>query len=99
MSEKYSGVLVGEKNNKLRETFVNFINRSVLGSENEKLVAEILKSSLTSSGIDQNKFFVGQVFLPILNSYSKTTLCVHPYDAEEKKILIDLNLKNTKESK
>jgi hypothetical protein len=56
-------------------------------------VAEILKSSLTSGGIDQNQFFVGQVFLPILNSFSKTTICVHPYDTEEKKILVESNLK------
>lgn len=49
-----------------------------------------------SSAVDQNKYFVGQVFLPILNSFAKTTICVHPYDSEEKKILIDMNIKNSK---
>lgn len=39
VSEPYNKTLVGEQNAALRETFVNFIIRSVLGSENEKLVA------------------------------------------------------------
>ncbi len=54
---------------------------------------------MTSSAVDQNKYFVGQVFLPILNSYAKTTLCMHPYDTEENKILIDMNLKSSKGTK
>lgn len=96
VSAQHNAILVGEKNSELRDSFVNFINRSVLGSENEKLVAQILKDSLVSSAVDQNKYFVGQVFLPILNSFAKTTICMHPYDAEEKKILIDMNIKNSK---
>lgn len=45
-------------------------------------VAEILKSSLASSAVEQNKYFVAQVFLPILNSFAKTTICMHPYNPE-----------------
>jgi hypothetical protein len=33
VSAEYNFVLVGEKNSELRESFVNFINKSVLGSE------------------------------------------------------------------
>lgn len=55
-----------------------------------------MKESLTSTSVDQNKYFVGQVFLPILNSYSKTTICVHPYNSEEEKILLYVNIKNSK---
>lgn len=89
VSDEYSSVLFEDGGSELREAFVHFISRSVLGSENEKTIALMLKKSLTGKAVESNKQFVGQVFLPILNSFSKTPVCLIPYDAKENRLLFD----------
>ena len=89
VSDAHSFLLVNESHANLRETFVQFITRSVLGSSNERMLAEMLKETLTRNVIDINKHFVGQIFLPILNSFSKSLVCLLPFDSKENKIVVD----------
>ena len=49
VKDKYSKILTSPENSNLRDAFVNFITRSVLGSQNEKVVGLLLKDSLTGS--------------------------------------------------
>ena len=51
----------------------------------------MLKESLTGNVIEGNQNFVGQVFLPLLNSFDKVALCVLPYNEDEKKIVADIS--------
>ena len=51
----------------------------------------MLKDSLTGKVVDISQNFVGQVFLPILDSFSKTPVCLLPYDHQENKILFDMS--------
>ena len=80
VKDKYSNIITSPDNSNLRDSFVNFITRSVLGSQNEKVVGLLLKDCLTGSVTDGNQNFVGQVFLPILNSFDKVSVCISPYN-------------------
>jgi hypothetical protein len=73
-------MLVKDKNTKLRESLTKFISNSVLGTSNERCVAEILKFELMKIGSEHNQYFIGEVFLPILNSFEKRTIYVVPYN-------------------
>lgn len=44
-----------------------------------------------SNIVESNQSFVGQVFLPILNSFNKIPVSIIPYEKAEKKIVIDFN--------
>ena len=72
--------MISPDNGMLRDSFVNFITCSVLGSENEKIIGSLLKDSLTGNVTEGNQNFVGQVFLPILNSFDKVSVCILPYN-------------------
>lgn len=45
-------------------------------------IGGLLKDSLVSMVLEGNKKFVNEVFLPLLNSYSKTAVCIIPYNFE-----------------
>ena len=89
VSDEYNSMLVTAANESLRLAFVQLISRSVLGPENEKTIALMLKESLTGKVVEINQNFVAQVFLPILNSFSKTPVCIMPYDIREDRLLFD----------
>lgn len=40
---------------------------------------------------ESNQNFVGQVFLPILNSFNKIPISIIPYDKTENKLIVDQN--------
>ena len=82
VKDQYSKILTSPENSNLRDSFVNFITRSVLGSQNEKVVGLLLKDSLTGRVTEGNQNFVGQVFLPILNSFDKVSVCISPYNQQ-----------------
>jgi len=66
----------------LRESLVNFIAVASLGSPNERIIGALLKDSLNTTILEGSSKFVGEVFLPLLNSYSKTVVCLVPYSPE-----------------
>jgi len=49
-----------------------------------------LKDSIPNIISEGNEKFVGEIFLPLLNSYEKILLCVLPYSQTENKLLTDI---------
>ena len=70
---------------------MNFIAVASLGSPNERIIGALLKDSLNTTILEGSSKFVGEVFLPLLNSYSKTVVCLVPYSPEENRIMADLS--------
>jgi len=76
------GLLAKADSSQLRESLVNFIAVASLGSPNERIIGALLKDSLNTTILEGSSKFVGEVFLPLLNSYSKTVVCLVPYSPE-----------------
>jgi hypothetical protein len=73
--------LLSESSNKqLRERLVEFIARASLGTENERIIGALLKDSLGSMILESSQQFVAEIFLPLLNSYSKTAVSLLPFN-------------------
>jgi hypothetical protein len=65
----------------LRETLVDFIGKASLGSENERIIGALLKDSLNSIALESSQLFIAEIFLPLLNSYSKTVVNLLPFNS------------------
>jgi hypothetical protein len=91
MSKSYQSVLSIANNEILRKNFVELIARTSLGSENETLIAQMLKDSIPNIISEGNEKFVGEIFLPLLNSYDKISVCILPYSKAENKLITDIS--------
>lgn len=84
-------MLSDSSNKLLRERLVEFIGRASLGTENEKIIGTLLKESLSSMVLESSQQFVAEIFLPLLNSFSKTAISLLPFNKAESRLLTDLS--------
>jgi hypothetical protein len=63
-----------------------------LGTENEKIIGALLKDSLGSMVLESSQQFVAEIFLPLLNSYNRTTVSLLPYNKSESRLMTDLSI-------
>jgi hypothetical protein len=55
------------------------------------VIASLLKDSIPNIISQGNEKFVGEIFLPLLNSYEMISVCVLPYSKVENKLITDIS--------